>query len=130
MPLPLLGAHSQVISCYVLSLFITSSKYKIFKLITWVCHSVYYPSNGSHLTEHRLWQMKEKFNLIFLTKIFWWNWLTFFLLLSAPFDFSNCLEFALFKNCYFIFLTFFFTYFKFQAYFAVVTFPLFKTLSK
>jgi len=48
MPLPLLGAHSQVITCSVLSLF-NISKYTTFKPITRVCYSVYHPSHSFHL---------------------------------------------------------------------------------
>jgi hypothetical protein len=49
MPLTLLWAHSQVLLCSVESVF-KISKYTTFKVITWVCYSVYYPSIHSQLT--------------------------------------------------------------------------------
>jgi len=51
MPLSPLGAHYQVLTCFVTCLFIIT-KNKTFKQIARLCYSIYYQNNGSHLKLH------------------------------------------------------------------------------
>jgi len=59
--LPLLWAHSWVLSCSVPSLF-NISKYTTFKPFTRVHYSVHYPNNGLHLITILSWKHRNPYD--------------------------------------------------------------------